>query len=282
MATRACIGSRIDGGNIEDDEKEEASGKIHFYKIKALGFYFLLGRLGCGSLVFIYFYHFNHLRVQFIGIKYIHIIVQPSPLFVSRIFSSSHAETLCPLNNNSPSSPPSAPRKPCSLFYFWIWLFQVYHIRGIILDWPTNSGFSTRRYRETQTNFLANPTQYLSFCVWHVSLSIVFKFYPCRISSVQFISVAQSCPTLCDPMNSSMPGLPVHHQLPEFAQTDVHRVNDAIQPSHPLSSPSPPAPNPSQHQDLFQWVNSSHEVAKVLEFQLQHQSFQRTPRTDLL
>ena len=189
MATRACIGSRIDGGNIEDDEKEEASsGKIHFYKIKALGFYFLLGRLGCGSLVFIYFYHFNHLRVQFIGIKYIHIIVQPSPLFVSRIFSSSHAETLCPLNNNSPSSPPSAPRKPCSLFYFWIWLFQVYHIRGIILDWPTNSGFSTRRYRETQTNFLANPTQYLSFCVWHVSLSIVFKFYPCRISSVQFSS----------------------------------------------------------------------------------------------
>ena len=71
-------------------------------------------------------------------------------------------------------------------------------------------------------------------------------------SSVQFSSVAQSCPTLCDPMNSSMPGLPVHHQLPEFTQTHVHRVGDAIQPSHPLSSPSPPAPNPSQHQSLFQ------------------------------
>ena len=69
---------------------------------------------------------------------------------------------------------------------------------------------------------------------------------------VQFSSVAQSCPTLCDPMNLSMPGLPVHHQLPEFIQTHVHRVSDAIQPSHPLSSPSPPVPNLSQHQSLFQ------------------------------
>ena len=70
--------------------------------------------------------------------------------------------------------------------------------------------------------------------------------------SVQFSSVAQSCPTFCDPMNCSTPGLPVHHQLPEFTQTHVHRVCDAIQPSHLLSSPSPPAPNPSQHQSLFQ------------------------------
>ena len=70
--------------------------------------------------------------------------------------------------------------------------------------------------------------------------------------SVQFSSVTQSCPTLCDPMNHSTPGLPVHHQLPEFTQTHVHQVSDAIQPSHPLSSPSPPAPNPSQHQSLFQ------------------------------
>jgi len=91
--------------------------------------------------------------------------------------------------------------------------------------------------------------------------------------SVQFSSGAQSCLTLCDPMNHSTPGLPVHHRLLEFTQTHVHRVGDAIQPSHPLSSPSPPAPNPSQHQGLFQWVTSSHEVAKVLEFQLQHQSF---------
>ena len=98
----------------------------------------------------------------------------------------------------------------------------------------------------------------------------------------RFSSVVQSCPTLCVPMIHSTPGLPVHHQLPEFTQTCVHRVSDAIQPSHPLSSPSPPAPNPSQHQGLFQWVNSSHEVAKVLEFQLQYQSFQRNPRADLL
>ena len=83
-----------------------------------------------------------------------------------------------------------------------------------------------------------------------------------------FNSVAQSCPSLCNPMNCSTPGLPVHHQVPEFNETHVHWVSDAIRPSHPLLSPSPPAPNPSQHQSLFQWVNSSHEVAKVLEFQL--------------
>ena len=88
------------------------------------------------------------------------------------------------------------------------------------------------------------------------------------ISSVQFSSITQLCPTLSDPMNRSTPGLPVHHQLPEFTKTHVHRVSDAIQPSHPLSSPSSSAPNPSQHQILFQWVNSLHEVAKVLEFQL--------------
>ena len=84
----------------------------------------------------------------------------------------------------------------------------------------------------------------------------------------QFSSVAQSCPTLCNPMNRSTPGLPVHHQLPEFTQTHVHRVSDAIWPSHPLLSLFPPAPNPSQHQSFFQWVNSSHEVAKVLELSL--------------
>ena len=94
-------------------------------------------------------------------------------------------------------------------------------------------------------------------------------------------SVAQSCPTLCDPMNHSTPGLPVHHQLLESTQTHVCRVGDDIQPSHPLSSPCPPALNLSQHQGLFKWVSSSHQVAKVLEFQLQHQSFQWTPRTDL-
>ena len=106
---------------------------------------------------------------------------------------------------------------------------------------------------------------------------------PClQFSSVQFTLVTQSCPTLCDPMDCSRPDIPVHLQLPGFAQTHVHRVGDAIQPSHLLSSPSPPALNLSQHQGLFEWVSSSHQVAKVLEFQLQHQSFQWTPRTDLL
>ena len=87
---------------------------------------------------------------------------------------------------------------------------------------------------------------------------------------------------LCNPMDSSMPGFPVHHQPLELAQSHVHRVSDAIQPSHPLSSASPPAFNLSQHHGLFQWVSSLHQVAKVLELQLQHQPFQRTFRTDFL
>ena len=97
----------------------------------------------------------------------------------------------------------------------------------------------------------------------YMSLKTALLSDPC---SVQFSSVTQSCPTLCDPMNCSMPGLPVHHQLLEFTHTHVHRVGDAIQPSHPLSSPSPPAPNPSQHQGLFKWVNSSHQVAEYWSF----------------
>ena len=107
-------------------------------------------------------------------------------------------------------------------------------------------------------------------CILQKSNSyMVFRIFPMsKFSSVQFSSITQSCPTLCDPMNRSMPGLPVHQHLLEITQTHVHWVSDTIQPSHPLSSPSPPAPNPSQHQRLFQWVNSSHEVAKVLEFQL--------------
>ena len=103
----------------------------------------------------------------------------------------------------------------------------------------------------------------------------------CHLSSVQFSSVAQSCPTPCKPMNRSTPGLPVHHQLPEFTQTHVHRVHDAIQPSH-LCWPLLLLPLIPPSISLFQWVNSSHEVAKVLEFQLQHQSIQWTHRTDLL
>ena len=90
----------------------------------------------------------------------------------------------------------------------------------------------------------------LNYCTW--------------LNPVQTFNICKSCLTLHNPMNCSTPGLPVHHQLQKFTQTHVHWLSDAIQPSHPLSSPSPPAPNPSQHQGLFQRVNCSHEVAKVL------------------
>ena len=109
------------------------------------------------------------------------------------------------------------------------------------------------------------------------SWKICFGYIMTTKIKFPFSSVAQLCPTLCDPMNRSTPGLPVHHQL-MYTQTHVHWVGDAIQPSHPLSSPSTPALNLSQHQGIFKWVSSSHQVAKVLEFQLQHQSFQWIPR----
>ena len=122
--------------------------------------------------------------------------------------------------------------------------------------------------KESDTTERLNWTE-LRCRVWWVLIKVLSQcFSDCRFSSVQFSSVAQSCLTLCDPMNHSTLGLPVHHQLLEFTQICIHRVSDAIQPSHPRSFSSSPAPNPSQHQSLFQWVNSSHEVAKVLEFQL--------------
>ena len=135
----------------------------------------------------------------------------------------------------------------------------------------------------------------LSMCCSHV-LQAVFKAQDKRDVAINMLlciyiyiynyvlhfSVAQSCLTVCDPMDCRTPGFPVLHQLLEFTWTHVHRVSDTIQPSHPLLSPSPPVPNPSQHQSLFQWVNSLHDMVKVLEFELQHQSFQWTPRTDLL
>ena len=120
------------------------------------------------------------------------------------------------------------------------------------------------------------PFTYYEHTYFHIidhSLKNCFKILVCSNTSVSLkvSSVHFSRSVVSDslrPMNCSTPGLPIHHQLPEFTQTHVHQVSDAIQPSHPLSSPSPPAPNPSQHQSLFQWVTSSHEVAKVLEFQL--------------
>ena len=126
---------------------------------------------------------------------------------------------------------------------------------------------------------------------WQTPLSMVLSrqeywnglpFPPPGDIAQSIISVAQSHMTLCNLMDWSMTGFPVHHQLPELAHTHVHWVGDAIQPSHSLSSPSPPAFNFSQHQHLLQWVSTSHQVAKVLEFQPQHQSFQWTFRTDFL
>ena len=115
---------------------------------------------------------------------------------------------------------------------------------------------------------------------WHKSNINVSDYY--YNESVQYSSVDQSCPTLCDPMNCSTPGFPVHRELPELTQTDVHWVGDAIQPSHPLLSPSSSAFDNSQHQVLFKWVSSSHQVVKVLEFQLQHQCFQWIFRVDFI
>ena len=113
------------------------------------------------------------------------------------------------------------------------------------------------------------PSEPFSF----IHCTIINLSSPSLSSSVQFSSVTQSCLALCNPMDCSTPDFPVHHQLLELAQTHVHRVTDAIQPSHPLSSPSPPAFNLSQHQGLFQLVSSSYQVAILLELQLQHQSF---------
>ena len=117
----------------------------------------------------------------------------------------------------------------------------------------------------------------LLWWIWE-KLALSFDFY---LLEWVFSSVAQLCLTLCNPMDCRTPGFSVHHQLLEFTQTYVHHVSDAIQPSHPLSSPSPDF-NLSQHQGLFKWVISSHLVAKVLEFQLQHQSLQWIFRSDFL
>ena len=109
-----------------------------------------------------------------------------------------------------------------------------------------------------------------------------FIYFCFNVNSIQFSSVIQLCPTLCNLMDCSTPGFPVYHQLPDLAQTHVHWISDAIRPSYPLPSPSPPAFNLSQHQGLFQWVSSSHEMAKVLDFQFQHQFYQWIFRTDSL
>jgi len=119
------------------------------------------------------------------------------------------------------------------------------------------------------------------FAFW--LLGCINSLYISDISpSSDISSVTQSCPTLCDPMDCSTPGFPVHHQLLELIQTHVHWVSDAIQPSHPLSPPSPPVFNLSQHRSLFKWGSSLHQLAKILKIQHQHQSFQWIFRIDFL
>ena len=118
---------------------------------------------------------------------------------------------------------------------------------------------------------------YYFWALWHWNASSTDRSH---VVLLLLSPVAQSCPSLCDPMDGSTPGLPVHHQPPEFTQTHIHWVDDAIQPSHPLSSPSHPVFNVSQHKCLFRWVSSLHQVAKLLEFQLQYQSFQWIFRID--
>ena len=160
-----------------------------------------------------------------------------------------------------------------------------WHAFSNITSWPY-SLTSLRSFEGKSLNDLLDPSPH---ALKPLSLhSFSHDSHPC-LSYFIFInlfpnssccSVAKLCPTFCSPMDWSTPGFPVLHSLPEFAQTHVHRVDDAIQPSHPLSSPSPPALNLSQQQGLFQWVSSSHQVAKALEFQLQHQAFQWIFRTD--
>ena len=164
--------------------------------------------------------------------------------------------------------------------YLYIWKFSVH-----ILLKPSLKDFEhyfTIMWNEC--NFVAVWILFGISLLWPQIMSSLLQNSDLKKvgeTTVLFSSV-QSRPTLCDPMNHSVPGLPVHHQLPESTQTHVHWVGDAIQPSHPLSSPSPLAFSLSQHQGLFKWVSSSHQVAKILESQFQHQSFQWTPRTDLL
>ena len=150
----------------------------------------------------------------------------------------------------------------------------------------TQGDFKLYHCHPQYNHWMENSIWSYSYCLLKINTGMAFRFYITWAHFIehQFSSVQFSHSVVSDslrPMNRSTPGLPVHHQLPELTQTHAHRVGDAIQPSHPLSSPSP-VPNPSQHQGLFQWVSSSHEVAKVFEFQLQHQSFPWTPRTNLL
>ena len=198
--------------------------------------------------------------------------------------------TLCdPTDSGSPGSPVPGILQARTLEWVaisfsnaWKWKVKVKllsHVQLLATPWtaayqaPPSMGFSRQEYwsgvplpSPPQELLLTKETLKTKFIAWKTLLETQWhpKYVSVQFSSVQSLSRVR----LCNPMNRSTPGLPVHHQLLEFTQTQVHLVSDVIQPSHPLSSPSPPVPNPSQHQSLFQWVNTLHEVAKVLEFKL--------------
>ena len=203
-----------------------------------------------------------------------------------QLLESTQTRVHCVTNAIQPSHPLSSPSPPAlnlsQLTQCLILWCRIYHlsnstVRDLFL--PKNEFSLTEIYlhvlyfriclKPNWHSLYINKWQFLT----HISDSYHWQF-----SSFQSLSRFW----LCNPMDCSMPGFPVHHQLPELPQTHVHWVGDAIKPSHPLLSSFPHALNVSQKQGLFKWVSSSHQVAKVLEFQLQHQSLQQTPRTDLL
>ena len=171
---------------------------------------------------------------------------------------------------------------------WWSWLvlpkslLVLYNREGYGTGFPFLT--STHNSSERELAGVINTARECGNCDFCHHLEVVLTSFPLLLWAVSSscCSAVQSCPTFCNPMDCSPPGFPILHHLLELAQTHVHWVSDAIQPSHPLLSPSPSAFNPSQQQDLFQWVSSSHQVAKVLELQLQHQSFQCIFRTDFL
>ena len=170
------------------------------------------------------------------------------------------------LNKQSDNIQPS-----CSPLMIWIHSAFPHPVITVV-SWPSY------RFIRRQVMWYGIP---ISWRIFH-SLFCDPQSKALAYSIKQFSSVAQSCPTLYDTIDWSTPGFPVHHQLPRFTQTHVHWVSDTIQPSHPLWFPSLHASNLSQHQGLFHWVRSSHQVAKLLEFQLHHQYFQWIFRTYFL
>ena len=161
---------------------------------------------------------------------------------------------------------------------FWVFILYPANLQNSLMSSSSSEDFWNL------LDFLCRvPCHLQSDCFTCSSpISILLYIFLLHCCGFCYCLVIQLCLTLCDSLDCSMPGFPVHHQLRELAQTHVHRFSDAIQTSHPLSSPSPPAFNLSQCQGLFQWVSSSHQVVKVLEFQLQHQSFQWLFWTDFL